>query len=384
MQCDYYDAGVCRSCTLMGTAYSQQLATKDARCRDALSLIAPQLDWLEPFASAEHGFRNKAKLVVGGTASAPTLGILDGHGRGVDLRDCGLYEPALHAALPHLADFVMDAQLTPYDVPQRRGELKYLLVTASPAGALMLRIVLRSNSQLPQARSALPRLQAALPHLQVVTVNLHPQHKAVLEGDTELVLTKQSELSMPVADAELHLGPRSFFQTNTAVAAGLYLQAQAWIDAAQPASVLDLYCGVGGFALQAAAAGRHVIGVEVSADAITAAQRSAAGLLAQRPDCGPIDFVVGDATAYAIAHPAPDLVVVNPPRRGLDESLTSWLEASAVRDVVYSSCNVTTLARDLAKMPSLIPHQARLFDMFPQTDHHEVMVWLRRGPNRHA
>ena len=186
----------------MGTAYSQQLATKDARCRDALSLIAPQLDWLEPFASAEHGFRNKAKLVVGGTASAPTLGILDGHGRGVDLRDCGLYEPALHAALPHLADFVMDAQLTPYDVPQRRGELKYLLVTASPAGALMLRIVLRSNSQLPQARSALPRLQAALPHLQVVTVNLHPQHKAVLEGDTELVLTKQSELSMPPGLAE--------------------------------------------------------------------------------------------------------------------------------------------------------------------------------------
>ena len=351
----------------MGTAYSQQLATKDARCRDALSLIAPQLDWLEPFASAEHGFRNKAKLVVGGTASAPTLGILDGHGRGVDLRDCGLYEPALHAALPHLA-----------------GELKYLLVTASPTGALMLRIVLRSNLHLPQARSALPRLQAALPHLQVVTVNLHPQHKAVLEGDTELVLTKQSELSMPVADAELHLGPRSFFQTNTAVAAGLYLQAQAWIDAAQPASVLDLYCGVGGFALQAAAAGRHVIGVEVSTDAIAAAQRSAAGLLAQRPDCGPVDFVVGDATAYAIAHPAPDLVVVNPPRRGLDESLTSWLEASAVRDVVYSSCNVTTLARDLAKMPSLIPHQARLFDMFPQTDHHEVMVRLRRSPNAHA
>ena len=154
--------------------------------------------------------------------------------------------------------------------------------------------------------------------------------------------------------------------------------AQAWIDAAQPTSVLDLYCGVGGFALQAAAAGRHVIGVEVSADAITAAQRSAAGLLAQRPDCGLVDFVVGDATAYAIAHPAPDLVVVNPPRRGLDETLTSWLESSTVRDVVYSSCNVTTLARDLARMPSLIPHQARLFDMFPQTNHTETMVLASR------
>jgi 23S rRNA (uracil747-C5)-methyltransferase len=368
----------------MGTAYSEQLTTKDARCRDALSCLAPQLDWLDPFASAESGFRNKAKLVVGGTATHPTLGILDGQGQGVDLADCGLYEPALRAAIPHFAGFAVDARLTPYDVPTRRGELKYLLATATPGGQLMLRIVLRSTSQLPQVRAALPRLQAALPQLRVVTVNLHPEHKAVLEGDSEIALTDQTELPLPLAGAELHLGPRSFFQTNTAVAAGLYRQAQAWIDAAQPATVLDLYCGVGGFTLHAAAAGRHVTGIEVAPDAIKAARRSASDLLAQRPDLGPVTFAVGDATAYAIAHPAPDLVVVNPPRRGLDEALTDWLEGSAVREVVYSSCNLTTLARDLARMPSLLPHQARLFDMFPQTDHHEVMVWLRRAPVAHA
>jgi 23S rRNA (uracil747-C5)-methyltransferase len=121
----------------------------------------------------------------------------------------------------------------------------------------------------------------------------------------------------------------------------------------------------------------------VSADAIAAAQRSAAGLLAQRPDCGPIDFVVGDATAYAIAHPAPDLVVVNPPRRGLDDALATWLDESTVRT---SSTPVATSLpwRATWRMPSLIPHQARLFDMFPQTDHHEVMVRLRRSPNAHA
>ncbi len=338
----------------------------------------PQLDWLEPFASAESGFRNKAKLVVGGTTAHPTLGILDPHGRGVDLRDCGLYEPALHAAIPHLADFVRGARLTPYDVPRRQGELKYLLVTASPTGALMLRIVLRSTAQLPQIRAALPALHAALPHLDVVTVNLHPEHKAVLEGETEIPLTDQTELPMPVADGVLQLGPRSFFQTNTAVAAGLYRQAAAWIDAAQPSSVLDLYCGVGGFALHAAAPGRHVTGIELSPDAITAARRSAADLRATRPDLGPVEFASGDATAYTLTHPAPDLVVVNPPRRGLDEALTDWLEASTVRDVLYSSCNVTTLTRDLARMPSFLARQARLFDMFPQTDHHEVMVWLRR------
>jgi len=378
VQCDYYDAGVCRSCTLMGTAYAGQLATKDARCREALASLAPELDWLDAHASAESGFRNKAKLVVGGSSTHPTLGILDDRGRGVDLSNCGLYEPALAAALPHLAAFVTDARLTPYDVPGRRGELKYLLVTVAPTGDLMLRVVLRTSDQLPQVRAALHRLQAALPRLRVVTVNLHPEHKAVLEGDTEIALTEQTELPMPVNDTVLRLGPRSFFQTNTAVAAGLYRQAQAWISEAAPSTVLDLYCGVGGFALHSTAPGRHVVGVEVSPDAIAAARRSAADQADQPGNHGTVDFAAGDATAYALAHPAPDLVVVNPPRRGLDEALTRWLDGSSVRDVVYSSCNVTTLARDLARMPRLLPHRARLFDMFPQTDHHEVLVWLRR------
>ena len=378
MHCDYFDSGVCRSCTLMGTAYEEQLATKDARCRATLAGVGGRLEWLAPAPSLEAGFRNKAKLVVGGTAERPTLGILDRAGHGVDLRQCGLYEPALAAALPVLADFVTRARLTPYDVPGRRGEVKYLLVTASPTGALMLRIVLRSPDQLPQIRAALPDLQAALPSLAVVTVNLHPEHKAVLEGDTELPLTDQTELPMPVGEVVLHLGPRSFFQTNTQVAEALYRQAREWIDAADPASVLDLYCGVGGFALAAAARTRRVVGVEVSQDAVAAARRSAADLCRTRPDIGPIEFVAGDATAYALSSPAPDLVLVNPPRRGLHEALTCWLDSGAARNVLYSSCNVETLARDLARMPRLVARRARLFDMFPQTGHHEVLVWLRR------
>ncbi|NCD20061.1 MAG: 23S rRNA (uracil(747)-C(5))-methyltransferase, partial [Actinobacteria bacterium] len=75
---------------------------------------------------------------------------------------------------------------------------------------------------------------------------------------------------------------------------------------------------------------------------------------------------------------APDVVVVNPPRRGIGE-LAGWLENSGVHTVVYSSCNVDSLARDLAAMPSLRPTRARLFDMFPQTAHHEVMALLRRA-----
>jgi len=237
MHCDYFDAGRCRSCTLMGVPYAVQLAEKQTAVEVALRDVAPAMTWHEPFTSAESGFRNKAKLVVGGRTGAVTLGILDGDRRGVDLRHCGLHEPALREVLPTLADLVDDLGLEPYDVPHRRGELKYLLLTTSPDGELMLRLVLRSRRQLEAVRAAVPQLTTRIPGLRVVSVNLHPEHKAVLEGDTEVVLTRQADLPIRVAGLTLHLRPRSFFQTNTAVAAGLYEQARTWVEATLPSSV---------------------------------------------------------------------------------------------------------------------------------------------------
>jgi 23S rRNA (uracil747-C5)-methyltransferase len=172
----------------------------------------------------------------------------------------------------------------------------------------------------------------------------------------------------------LRLGPRSFFQTNTFVAEALYEQARAWVDALPDVrAVWDLYCGVGGFALHLAGPGREVLGVEVSADAVAAATGTAADLGVGA------SFVAADATAYALEQvDVPDLVVVNPPRRGIGPDLAGWLEQSGVRHVVYSSCNAESLARDLALMPSLRPVEARVLDMFPHTTHYEVMVLLAR------
>jgi len=373
MQCDHFDAGRCRSCTLMGVPYDQQLADKERRVAEVLAPVAPALLWVDPARSPSSHYRNKAKLVVGGTAGNPTLGILDHRGRGIDLRDCGLYEPGLAATFGPLHDLVVRLGLEPYDVPARRGELKYLLVTHSPAGEQLVRFVLRSQRHLDAVRAAIPALLDELPSVRVVTANLHPEHKAVLEGDTEIALTPQTTLPMTVGDVTLRLGPRSFFQTNTTVAAALYRQARDWVDAAAPTVVRDLYCGVGGFALHAAAPGRTVVGVETSADAVAAAR----GAVAAAPDAGYVEFVVGDATTTTV-EPAPDLVVVNPPRRGIGPDLAAWLDASPAGHVIYSSCNVVTLARDLAAMPSLRAVTGRVFDMFPQTPHTEVLVLLQR------
>lgn len=371
MQCEYFDAGVCRSCTLMGVDYSAQLAGKVAHA-ESLLRAWPDARWLPAVASRPESFRNKAKMVVGGTAEAPTLGILGPDRRGVDLRGCGVLAEGLRAALPPISRFITRATLTPYDVPTRRGELKNVLLTESPDGRLMLRFVLRSSEAIVRIRKHLPTLCAELPQLAVVTANLLPEHKAVLEGETEVPLTADETLAMRLDDVTLHLRPGSFFQTNTEVAAALYRQAREWLDELAPASVWDLYCGVGGFALHVAAPGRSVRGIELSAAAIASARLSAAeaGLTG-------ISFEVGDATAVQ-GDDAPDAVIVNPPRRGLGAELCATLENSRVRTVVYSSCNAVTLARDLAAMPGLQVRRIRVFDMFPQTEHYEVMVLLER------
>ena len=425
MQCPHFDAGRCRSCALMGAPYADQLARADAEVRGLLAAHThADTRWEAPFASAESGFRNKAKLVVTGTAAEPRLGILDPgqhpkhhDGTGYDLRDCGLYEPGMQTVSDAVARCIARAGLTPYDVSARTGELKNVIVTLSPDAECMVRFVLRSQTQLEALRADVPTLRGELAAqgvpAVVVTANLLPRHVALPEGEEEIHLAGGQTLTMRVNGIGLRLRPQGFFQTNTAVTSALYAAAAAWADDAAADlpmdvhRVWDLYCGIGGFAFHLASEDRQVWGQEVSVEAIAAARVTARELgLDDR-----VRFDSGDATqALSFGKPsrsgarwfgkasssaagpataaadgsappaeAPDLVVVNPPRRGIGAELTAALEASAVPLVLYSSCNARTLAQDLERMPSYRLARARVFDMFPQTAHAETLVLLHRG-----
>ncbi|MDO4897917.1 MAG: 23S rRNA (uracil(747)-C(5))-methyltransferase RlmC [Rothia sp. (in: high G+C Gram-positive bacteria)] len=377
MHCHYFDAGLCRSCSLLETPYTAQLAQKQAQARELLSPFG-DIEWLEPVASAEENFRNKAKIVVGGTVEHPTLGIIDREGQGIDLQGCTLYEPAISQALPVLEELVRAASLTPYSVPRRKGELKNILLTASAHGELMIRFVLRSKKLLVPIRNRMGWLQEQLPQLAVVSINLLREHVALVEGDEEIILSDQTTLPMQVNDLTLHLRPQSFFQTNTAIAEALYRQGQQWVQDANPSSLWDLYCGVGGFALHTAQVldgAAQVTGIEVSKEAIASAHRTV-----NEYGLSNIDFLAGDATEFALSSgQIPELLVVNPPRRGIGKKLAEWVEKSGIEKVIYSSCNAQSLAKDLANMPSLRPVTARVFDMFPHTSHFETIVLLERA-----
>ena len=431
LPCAHYDAGRCRSCTLLPVRtrtriddlqeqLSQLLApfAQAAPPQDADSQAVPVQDaphlsrapspWRAPVRSPEAGFRNKAKMVAGGTAETPTFGLLDEDGRGVDLSDCPLYPPPIHAVLTALPALIRRAQVAPYDVARRRGELKHVLVTAAPSGQVMVRFVLRTERPVPRLAEHMSLLTDAVAaagfEVRVVTANLQPDHAAVLEGPTEVPITGDDALTVVQGRVPLRVLPQSFLQTNTVVASQLYLQVATWVDeiaearagsapapgsrpattggapqAPTPFTVWDLFCGVGGFALHCARplgeGSRRVIGVETSAQAVESATRTARelGLAAE--------FTTADATGFATGFTAeapPDALIVNPPRRGLGRDLAQWIEDSGIEDVVYSSCNPQTLAADLAVMRSYRIVEARLLDMFPHTAHAEVVVRLTR------
>lgn len=430
--CSLHDAGACRSCPDLARPLPEQLAAKQAQVAGLLAdgpAPVARDTWLPPAGSAPTGFRNKAKMAVSGSVSAPVLGLADRFGGSLDLRGCPLHVDAIQESLPVLGQLVTGLGLEPYHIAADRGELKYLLLTASPTGALMVRWVLRSHRHVGTLRRALPRIRRALPQLEVMSANIQPVRQAVLEGEEEILLglaegmsdRLQMDLLLPAQDVPgrpegrkaeetvlpLLLPTRSFFQTNTAVAEELYATARQWAaqwasrrrvaggragaDAgrigagskrgAVPLRLWDLFCGVGGFALALASHpalhGAQVRGVELSASAIHGAQASARlmGLDPRR-----VWFEAGDARVLdPRSGDVPDLLVVNPPRRGIGPDLAQRIEASGVGRVLYSSCNPSSLVSDLAAMPSLRVRRARLFDMFPHTGHAEVLVELGRS-----
>lgn len=438
MLCQLHDASLCHSCPNLDLPLAQQLQLKQSAVQATLAGQVETAAWLEPFASAPSHFRNKAKLAVSGTTQAPVLGLVDRFDNGTDLTFCPLHVNEIKAALAPLTRAITRMGLQPYSIVKRRGELKHVLITASANGQLMVRFVLRSTAQLPAIRKGAPRLQSELPGLRVLSVNIQPRPAAILEGEREIILSQDSTLDMPLYLPELGadgvvvnnkksilplvLPPQSFFQTNSDVAAGLYAQARAWArdyaggqagvltgaeagregaggaagtltgepgagepgaggahpDATQNSqSIWDLYCGVGGFALALAQPGAQVLGVEVSAPAIDGARAAAAQLSLTSPqvrfEAG--DASVLDASGQVYGHDKPDLLIVNPPRRGIGE-LAASIEGSGIKRVLYSSCNPASLAKDLAVMSSYRVRRARLFDMFPHTNHAEVLVEL--------
>ncbi|CAM4055104.1 23S rRNA (uracil(747)-C(5))-methyltransferase RlmC [Shewanella aquimarina] len=375
MKCAYFDANQCLSCRHIETPLSDQLAAKTATL-EALLKDLPVEQWLPPVVGPERGFRNKAKMVVLGAAHEPILGLVSPSGEAVSLCDCSLYPQDMQQLLQRLEAFVRQAGIPPYRVDKAKGELKFILLTRSQVrGEYMLRFVMRSEQAIPRIERELPKLLAEHPEIKVVSVNLQPVHMAILEGEEEIFLTEATRLEEEFNGVPLYIRPKSFFQTHPEVAAKLYLSAREWTGELAPKSIWDLFCGVGGFGLHCASKEVALTGIEIEAEAIACAKMSAETLGLDK-----VRFTALDSTSFASdsrGEEKPELIIVNPPRRGIGEALCHSLSEFAPKAILYSSCNPKTLAKDLHCISGYRVTKVQLFDMFPHTEHFEVLVMLQ-------
>lgn len=386
LKCQHFEQSRCTSCQWLSKSYSKQISEKSADLKRLVSaFILPNTEFLPEVVSEQTHFRNKAKMVVSGSVERPILGILSDPNdpqSATDLTDCSLYPTAFYDLFPILKNFIGRAGLVPYNIAKKRGELKYILLTQSTYNqAVMIRFVLKSELKRPLVEREFPALLAKLPEKSVVSLNIQPQHSAILEGEKEIFLTENQVLEEHFNGIPLFIRPQGFFQTNPKVASQLYATARNWITDLPIAHLWDLFCGVGGFglhclsALQGKNPNTKLTGIEISPSAIASATKSAEQLRLKN-----VQFSSLDSAQFALNQQGetPDLVIVNPPRRGIGKLLAEFLNQLGSHYLIYSSCNAETMAKDFESLTDYELAKIQLFDMFPHTSHYEVLTLLVR------
>lgn len=374
LNCEYFDRFDCRSCPHLEFAEAE--IGRNEKENELIKLLAPfAAKKINPIVCPTQlsGSRNKAKMVVGGSVNDPMIGIRDKSGILHSVENCPLQNPEINQLITAFKRGISAYNLTPYDLSTRRGELKYLIIFCAPqTKELMIRAVLRSKESLDRLRLFYQELMIEIPKLKVCTANIQPQHSAILEGDEEIVLSNDKVIRADLGDVALFLGPRSFYQVTSEVAAKLYLQASETIQKGQLSLVLDLFCGVGAFGQFLAKFKTEVIGVELSADAIKCA------IMANKENGGKASYFAIDATEFMKSNQFEfQAIIVNPPRRGLNSTIIDRIKEVNPKMILYSSCNPQTLARDLADFaPDYRLIEFTPFDMFPLTEHLEVLAVL--------
>ncbi len=379
--CNYFSRGVCGSCSLLSLAPGARIRSKELRLHDLANRLLVPHERVLPIISPEHPWesRRKIKMSVTGTSEAACIGIVRRDFSSVDLTDCPLTPTPIRELLHEVKRLIATYKLTPYSITNRTGELKHLIVMSNQAlSSAILRFVLRSSDFVSRIEQCAREIQAQFPWVQVVSCNIQPLPAALLEGPEEILLSEATHLREVYGDIPLYLSPQSFMQVTPSIATRLYKRAA---EAAAPHKferALDLYCGAGGFSLHLANHVGKVTGVELSESAIAAATRSASEIGASN-----VSFVSNSAEHYlaSLANPTPDLILVNPPRRGLTEEVLTTICKLKPTAVFYSSCNPETFARDCEVLQRQYEvTEITPFDMFPLTEHMELFATFSRRP----
>lgn len=378
--CPHYPR--CGGCSLRHMSASESAAFKTDKINDALSRIGGldlQIDTFIP-AGEESSLRRKVIFNVGEAEGRPVAGFYRSRTHEiVPLAACPAVPAASVRSMEQVLRWMEDRSVPAYDEHAGRDGIRHIFYRSSHADETAVLTVTCSFLPGKKDLDALVRtVREQCPEVRGIVLNRNRAGgNTVLSGDF-IPIWGSDVLTERLCGLYFELSPRSFFQVNPPQAEKLYALAMDMAEIRKGVRALDLYCGTGTIALCMAARGACVTGAEIIPEAVENARRNA-----QRNGLGgAADFLVADA-AQAAAELAdrglrPDVVTVDPPRKGLAPDVIAAIVSMAPERVVYISCDPATLARDLALFArsGYAALRAVAVDMFPGTSHVEVVCQL--------
>ena len=380
-------AGPCGGCSLRHLDYTAELRAKQESVADAFRRIGgldvPVLDAL-PSPEVDR-YRNKVQFPVGRDKDgAPCIGFYAGRThRIVPCPDCKLQPGILNDIGNTLCAFFAAHGIQPYDEERGKGLVRHIFLRRGAHSGQIMVCLVCTRPKLPHSDELVVLLRERFSDIATILINVNAKKTNVILGEESVTLYGPGCIEDTLCGVPVRLGPLSFYQVNTLAAERLYGVAAEYARLEPDDVLLDLYCGMGTIGLSMADHCRELIGVEIIPEAIDSAKANAARMgdaIAAKSRFFCAD--AGEAAARLAAEGLrPDVIMLDPPRKGCDETTLSAVVQMSPRRVVYVSCNPSTAARDAAWLGQhgYRAEKVQPVDLFPRTKHVETVVLLSKG-----
>lgn len=373
----------CGGCALRHMSYEEELRMKRQRVCDALWRIGgvsfPDLR-IHPSPETSH-YRNKAQYPVATVDGAPAAGFFRARSHELIAIDrCFLQTEAADTARAAVVEYMKEFSVSAYDETTHRGLVRHVYVRCAARTGQVLVCLVVNGRKLPHEQALVARLRARVKGLTSVVISVNTKRGNVILGEEFRAIFGDGMIEDVLCGLRFQLSPRSFYQVNRAQAERLYEAAIAMADLTRRDTVLDLYCGIGTITLAMARYAGRAIGVEIIPQAVEDARKNAAANGLQNAEFFCAD--AGTAAKQLVADGVhPDVVVVDPPRKGLAPEAVEMIATLAPQRVVYVSCDPATLARDVNRLceKGYTACTAEAFDMFPRCAHVECVILMQRS-----
>ncbi len=374
--CDIF--GKCGGCSMQSVSYEAQLEHKKSKVLEALRRIGGFKDAeISSVCGSQPSFnyRNKAQFPVVQTEYGMKAGFYAPHSHRVVVPEkCALQDERINEIVNFVCDWANEMGVCAYDEYSKKGLLRRICVRCGKDEAV---VVLVATKRVPYIETLPQKLTEKFPFVKGLVININKDETNNIYGEKDLVIFGEPYIIDSIGDIKYKVHYKSFYQVNPYTTAPLYEKALELANPRGEETVYDLYCGTGSISLFLAKKAKEVIGIEIIPDAVENAKENARLNNIENAQfyCGKAEEVAPELIKEGkIA----DTVVLDPPRKGCEESLLSSIADMSPSKIIYVSCDCATMARDAKFLASrgYILKEAHGFDQFPHTSHVESVVLL--------